>query len=91
MITVDGYRPTLRSLGKTFAVTNIYAAAIAVVNRLTGGNYLFLSRKPESASIIDFLGPWPWYILSLEAVLIAACLLFYLPFTVKRYASSHKS
>lgn len=85
MISVEGCQPTFRSIGKTILYTNLYAALIFAVNRLTGGNYLFLSSKPEGASIIDFLGPWPWYILSLEGVLLVVCLILYLPFAVKAF------
>ncbi|NCB51875.1 MAG: TIGR02206 family membrane protein [Clostridia bacterium] len=90
-ITVDGLKPTFRSIGKTFVYTNIYAVLIMVVNRMTGGNYLFLSHKPEGASIIDVLGPWPWYILSLEGVLLAVCLILYAPFAVKNSASRNEN
>jgi hypothetical integral membrane protein (TIGR02206 family) len=54
------------------------------VNRLTGGNYLFLSRKPEGGSLLDLLGPWPWYILSLEAVALLLFTILYLPFVIGR-------
>lgn len=82
MIAVKRYRPVFGSVWRTFIYTNAYAAVIAVVNWLTGGNYMFLSRKPQDATIIDFLGPWPWYLLSLEGVLIVTCLILYLPFAV---------
>lgn len=83
LIAVEGFRPTLKSIGKTFIYTNVYAGFVALINRLTGGNYMFLSRKPEGASIIDFLGPWPWYLLSLEGVLLIVCLILYIPFAGK--------
>jgi conserved hypothetical integral membrane protein TIGR02206 len=85
MVAAKGRRPTFRSVGKTFLYTNLYAGFVAVVNGLTGGNYMFLCSKPEDPSILDFLGPWPWYILSLEGVFIATCLLLYLPFWVMRF------
>ncbi|MDD4715720.1 MAG: TIGR02206 family membrane protein [Oscillospiraceae bacterium] len=85
MIAAKGCKPTLRSVGKTVLCTNLYAGLIAVVNRLTGGNYMFLSHKPEGASVLDFLGPWPWYLLSLEGVLLATCLVLYSPFAVRNW------
>jgi uncharacterized membrane protein YwaF len=35
---------------------------------------------------MDFLGPWPWYILSLEGVLLAFCLILYAPFAIRSAA-----
>ncbi len=77
--------PTRRGILRAFAWINVYAAAIFVINSLAGTNYLYLREKPETASLLDFFGPWPWYILVTE---IAALLLFglcYLPFAfIKR-------
>lgn len=80
MIAVEKFRPSPRSVLRTFLIINLYAILILPVNQLTGGNYLFLSRKPIGGSLLDFLGPWPWYLLSLEAVALLLFTLLYLPF-----------
>ncbi len=80
MITVEKFRPSSRSVLRTFLITNLYALFILPINHLTGGNYLFLGRKPAGGSILDFLGPWPWYLLSLEAVALVLFILLYIPF-----------
>lgn len=80
MIAVEKFRPSPRSVLRTFLITNLYALLILPVNRLTGGNYLFLSRKPVGGSLLDLIGPWPWYILSLEAVASVIFIILYLPF-----------
>jgi hypothetical integral membrane protein (TIGR02206 family) len=82
MTFVEKYRPTWKSILKTFIVTNILLGVIAIVNRLTGGNYMFICWKPESGSLLDFLGPWPWYILSLQGVGLVIFVLYYLPFFI---------
>ena len=80
MISVEGFRPSKWSVPRAFLITNLYALIIFPVNMLTKGNYLFLSRKPEGGTLLDLLGPWPWYILSLEAVALLLFTLLYLPF-----------
>lgn len=83
MSIIEKFRPSLSSLGKVFLITNIYALLIFVLNKLTGSNYLFLLEKPSHPSLIDHLGSWPWYILSLEILALIIFMLCYLPFLVK--------
>jgi hypothetical integral membrane protein (TIGR02206 family) len=82
MIVSEKFRPSPRSVLRTLLITNLYGILILFVNRLTGGNYLFLSTKPAGGSLLDLLGPWPWYLLSLDAVALILFTLLYLPFTI---------
>ncbi len=47
---------------RVYAITAVFAALAAIATLVTGGNYMFLRRKPAHASLLDFLGPWPLYI-----------------------------
>jgi hypothetical integral membrane protein (TIGR02206 family) len=87
ILAVEKFRPSRKSVIRTFLITNAYAAFIIPINKLTGGNYLFLSWKPRG-SMLDLLGPWPWYILSLEAVALTLFILMYLPFAFGRRGQS---
>ncbi|MGG4453544.1 TIGR02206 family membrane protein [Brevibacillus porteri] len=84
MTWIEGYRPTVRSIWKTMGFLNLLLFVALFVNHWTGGNYLFVSRKPDNPSLIDFLGPYPWYIVSLEGVALALFFLLYLPFIRKQ-------
>ncbi|MFQ6614746.1 MAG: hypothetical protein ACE5D1_07880, partial [Fidelibacterota bacterium] len=53
-----------------------------IINWLLGANYFFIAHKPETASIIDMMGPWPFYLLPLSLVALAIFFLSYLPFPV---------
>ncbi len=90
-ITFDrNFRITLKSVLRAFIITTIYGAIIIPINAITGGNYLFLRYKPQGGTIMDFLGPWPWYLLSLEVVVIILFLLLYLPYAILPSAARKK-
>lgn len=80
MTFMEGCRPDLNSIGKAFFMTNLYAVIIGLFNGLTGSNYLYLCRKPANPSILDYLGDWPWYILSMEVLALFLFFLCALPF-----------
>jgi hypothetical integral membrane protein (TIGR02206 family) len=73
IIAVDRYRPTLRSAGKALLWLHVLAVPGAVANWITGSNFMFLARKPDTASLLDLLAPWPWYLLQLEAIAALLC------------------
>jgi len=83
MTLVEGYRPYWRSLVRVLVLGNLYMIVIFGINMVLGSNYLFIARKPDTPSLIDVLGPWPWYILSLEAIAAVLCFLLYLPFAMR--------
>ncbi len=82
MVFVLDMRPTFVSYLKSIAVVNAYAVAMLLFNRATGANYGFLCRKPDPPTLFDLLGPWPWYLLSLEAIALVLSFLFLVPFIV---------
>jgi uncharacterized membrane protein YwaF len=52
-----------------------YMAVVMGFNALVGTNYGFLNGKPEGASQLDRLGPWPYYLIPLQAIGLAMFLL----------------
>ncbi|WP_330218852.1 YwaF family protein [Brevibacillus choshinensis] len=90
MTWVKGYRPTISSVWKAMAALNVLLVIALLVNRWTGGNYLFVSHKPEQPSLMDYLGPYPWYILSLEVVALLLFTLLYLPFRVGKRSTARR-
>ena len=65
-----GLRPGWRSYQIALLVTIGWAAVMFVFNHFAGTNYGFLNAKPQASSLLDVLGPWPWYLLS--ALLLGA-------------------
>lgn len=75
-----------RMVGLTLA----YAACVGVVNAVFGSNYAFLCAKPAQASLMDALGPWPWYIGSLVLLCGVFYSVLYLPFWLIRHQRSRQ-
>jgi hypothetical integral membrane protein (TIGR02206 family) len=73
-------RPTAGCLKRVLIMLNGYAALVGTFNAIFHTNYMFLCRKPQVASLLDFFGPWPFYILAGEAIAMLLFALLYLPF-----------
>ncbi len=59
---------------RVLGVTAAFAVAAAIGCLATGGNYMFLRRKPSNGSVLDPLGPWPWYVLAAGVLALAMLL-----------------
>ena len=59
-----GLRPNWRSYQVAVLVTLGWGVAMFAFNHEVGTNYGFLNTKPLARSLLDVLGPWPWYLLS---------------------------
>lgn len=80
MIAAYDYRPRWGSIWRTLLYLNLLLIPIGLINAITGGNYMFVARKPADPSLLDLLGPWPWYLLSMEAAALIIFIILYLPF-----------
>ncbi|WP_314590069.1 TIGR02206 family membrane protein [Paenibacillus terrigena] len=79
MTWVEDYRPRLRSIGITMLFLNILVIVVGTVNWSLDANYMFLAYKPNTPSILDFLGPYPYYLIAEEFVaLLLFCLIYLL-------------
>jgi hypothetical integral membrane protein (TIGR02206 family) len=79
---VEGWRPERplwRDPLRVYGWSVAYLAFALGVNTLLGTNFGFASRPPANPSLIDHLGPWPWYLFSMQAIGVALFLLLALP------------
>lgn len=83
LIVFYQYHITFKSLIKSFVTLNVIALIVFIVNHIISANYMFLINKPQAGSLLDFLGPYPYYLISLEAVTFIIFLILYLPFLKK--------
>jgi hypothetical integral membrane protein (TIGR02206 family) len=91
MTAVEEFRPTLRSMWKVYVGVLIYSGIVIVINTLLQSNYLFFSYKPDFPTLLDVMGPWPWYILGIQVIGAITCLLLYLPFFVNDLLKTKQS
>ncbi len=84
-------RPRPGSWWRVFLYVNAYAALVALFDARFGTNYMYLREKPRSGTLLDLLGPWPWYILGGEVVALALLWLLHLPFRRRRYPDGPSS
>ena len=68
----------------------MWAVTIYAFNVVVGTNYGYLNAKPNAASILDVLGPWPGYVLAEIAIIIAVWALATWPWTSPRRASASR-
>lgn len=72
--------PRRYSAMKSYIVTIAYTVFTAWTDWMTGGNYMFLKRRPHSWSILNLFGPWPWYIVVAGVVGALLFMVLNLPF-----------
>lgn len=80
VLVFGGIRP-LRpgAVWRAYGLLLCWAAIAGTFNWLAKTNYMYLCRKPNSASALDFLGRWPTYLLAGAAVALALFWLLWLP------------
>jgi hypothetical integral membrane protein (TIGR02206 family) len=65
-----GMRPRWSSYRFVVVVTAVWAVVTFTFNRIAGTNYGFLNWKPDTASLLDVLGPWPVYIFTATTLIL---------------------
>ncbi len=81
-VFVYGLRVTMKDMVHAIIASNILIVLMHGVNYLLGSNYLYTMHTPESATLLDHMGPWPWYLLSGELVMFLFMGIVYLPFLI---------
>lgn len=64
LLLVIGYRliPRPHAVPRMFLFSLGFACIAAVADLATGGNYMFLRDNGGPGTLLDLMGPWPWYI-----------------------------
>jgi hypothetical integral membrane protein (TIGR02206 family) len=75
-------RPGAGSALRAFGWANVYLASIAVFDAFFHTNYFYLCQKPIHASLLDYFGPWPWYVAVGDVFALVLFVLLSLPYSV---------
>ena len=73
---------------RPWAVVRVYALTVgllavdALANLLTDGNYMYLRQTPGVTSVLNLMGPWPWYIVGAAILAMVLFALLDLPFRI---------
>ena len=83
--------PKWRSVFKSIFALQGYLVLMILLNYLLDANYFYLNEKPKSATVLDYFGEWPYYIVVVQIIIIPLFSLIYLPFYLsKKYTSISK-
>ena len=83
---VEGWRPGYplwKSPLEVYGWSVGYLIFAMTVNSQLGTNFGFASRPPDNPSLIDHLGPWPWYLISMQAIAVSVFFLLAMPLSRK--------
>jgi len=86
VLVVEGMRLRRGAYLRVLGVTTGWLAFAAAVNVATDGNYGFVCHKPATASLLDAMGPWPWYVAAMAALAVVVFGLLALPWWVAAWA-----
>jgi hypothetical integral membrane protein (TIGR02206 family) len=67
--------PRPGAVRRVYLTTLGFASVAGVADLITGGNYMYLRAKPAHSSLLNVIGPWPWYIAGTAAVGLAMLLI----------------
>ncbi len=82
-VAVLGYRPKIRDLAVVVTISLVYAAVMLALNIAFGWNYGYLGRgSPDAPTLIDHLGAWPFRLLPLVSLGVAAMALAWAPWAL---------
>jgi hypothetical integral membrane protein (TIGR02206 family) len=89
LIASRQFKPRRGSVLRMMVFVNFYALVVGGIDACLRWNYGYLCSKPGRPSLLDYVGPWPWYLVSLEFVALANFLLLDLPWRLMRRSETN--
>jgi hypothetical integral membrane protein (TIGR02206 family) len=66
------------------AITVAYAGLLGILDAVTGADYMYLRAKPAAPTLLDLMGPWPWYLVPATLLGLAFLAILDAPFRIVR-------
>jgi hypothetical integral membrane protein (TIGR02206 family) len=79
-----GLHPHAGAVRRIFLLTLGFAAAVGLIDLVTGGNYMYLRQLPAQGSLLSLMGPWPWYVVLGVVLALIVLTILDLPFRLSR-------
>jgi hypothetical integral membrane protein (TIGR02206 family) len=87
VILVHDFRPTWRDWRIATLAGLAYIALVLPLDILLSANYGYVGNaKPDTASLIDYFGPWPWRVLAMAVIATVIFTMLELPWALARAA-----
>jgi len=81
VLFVFEFRPNLRGIAMAFGAIQVFLIFLIIANTIVGANYGYICNKPDTASLLDYFGPHPYYILVSQGVALLFFFFYWLPFS----------
>ena len=78
-------RPHKKSIYKSFVALLLFFLITIPVNLLLDANYFWICGKPPVGTILDYFGPWPWYLV--VATLLALIHFYFFYYLINFFSS----
>lgn len=82
VVVVWRVRIDWRDFFRAIVYAQFYLIGAHLINQVLGSNYSYTMQKPAGPTLLDLLGPWPWYILWGEVLMAGLFLLLMVPFLI---------
>jgi hypothetical integral membrane protein (TIGR02206 family) len=80
-------RPQVGAFKRAIFWSWFYMAGVFVFNLLLNANYGFMNAKPAVGTLFDYMGPYPWYLITLQFIAFTFYFLLLLPFRKQNMSS----
>ena len=88
LVLVFKIKITIKDMWNAFWAANAFMVMTLVINYTIGSNYMYTIKKPPVESLLDMLGPWPFYLINGQLLALLLFFIVWLPFWRPRKVSS---